>query len=114
MSRFRTIFAGVDKPLIAMAHVPPLPGTPLFDAAAGVLGLIDHVKRDMALLLDALSGEHPADPLSLPLLPKTFLESARSDWKPNGVSDRLYAPLSAKPARNRRECASRFAVMKPP
>ncbi len=52
MSRFRTIFPGVDKPLIAMAHVPPLPGTPLFDAVAGVEGLIDHVKRDTALLLD--------------------------------------------------------------
>jgi len=35
-----------------MAHVPPLPGTPLFDAAAGVQGLIDHVKRDTELLLE--------------------------------------------------------------
>jgi uncharacterized protein len=35
-----------------MAHVPPLPGTPLFDATAGVQGLIDHVKRDTALLLE--------------------------------------------------------------
>lgn len=52
MSRFRTIFPSVAKPLIAMAHVPPLPGTPLFDAAAGVQGLIDHVKRDTELLLE--------------------------------------------------------------
>ena len=52
MSRFRTIFPGVDKPLIAMAHVPPLPGTPLFDVAAGVQGLIDHVKRDTARLVE--------------------------------------------------------------
>ena len=52
MSRFRTIFPGIAKPLIAMAHVPPLPGTPLYDAAAGVQGLIDHVKRDTALLLE--------------------------------------------------------------
>jgi hypothetical protein len=51
MSRFRSIFPHVAKPLIAMAHVPPLPGTPLFDAAAGVQGLIDHVKRDTELLL---------------------------------------------------------------
>jgi membrane complex biogenesis BtpA family protein len=35
-----------------MAHVPLLPGTPLFDAAAGVQGLIDHVKRDTELLLE--------------------------------------------------------------
>ena len=52
MSRFRAIFPGVAKPLIAMAHVPPLPGTPLYDAAAGVQGLIDHVKRDTAILLE--------------------------------------------------------------
>ena len=48
MSRFRNIFPGIAQPLIAMAHVPPLPGTPLYDAAAGVQGLIDHVKRDTA------------------------------------------------------------------
>lgn len=53
MSRFRKIFPEVAKPLIAMAHVPPLPGTPLYDQAAGVEGLIDHVKRDTAVLLDA-------------------------------------------------------------
>lgn len=52
MSRFRTIFPNVAKPLIAMAHVPPLPGTPLYDEAAGVQGLIDQVKRDTDLLLE--------------------------------------------------------------
>ena len=46
------MFPNVDKPLIAMAHVPPLPGTPLYDAAAGVQGLIDQVKRDTELLLE--------------------------------------------------------------
>ncbi|HEY1825522.1 MAG TPA: BtpA/SgcQ family protein [Acidimicrobiales bacterium] len=51
MSRFQSIFPHVHKPLIAMAHVPPLPGTPLYDAAAGVEGLIDAVKRDTELLL---------------------------------------------------------------
>ncbi len=50
MSRFRSIFPKAAKPLIAMAHVPPLPGTPLFDSAAGVTGLIDHVKRDVEVL----------------------------------------------------------------
>jgi membrane complex biogenesis BtpA family protein len=52
MSRFRSIFPEVAKPLIAMAHVPPLPGTPLYDQASGVEGLIDHVKRDTAVLLE--------------------------------------------------------------
>ena len=53
MSRFKTIFPNVNKPLIAMAHVPPLPGTPLFNASKGVQGLIDHVKRETELLLEA-------------------------------------------------------------
>jgi membrane complex biogenesis BtpA family protein len=52
MSRFRTIFPEVAKPLIAMAHVPPLPGTPLYDQVVGVEGLIDQVKRDTAVLLE--------------------------------------------------------------
>jgi membrane complex biogenesis BtpA family protein len=51
MSRFRQIFPEVAKPLIAMAHVPPLPGTPLYDHVEGVEGLIDHVKRDVDHLL---------------------------------------------------------------
>lgn len=53
IERFAKTFAGIDKPLIAMAHVPPLPGTPLYDAAAGVQGLVDHVKRETELLLEA-------------------------------------------------------------
>ena len=52
-SRFATIFPEVKKPLIAMAHVPPLPGTPLYDAKAGVQGLVDHVRRDTDLLVEA-------------------------------------------------------------
>ncbi|TRZ84854.1 MAG: SgcQ protein [Streptomycetaceae bacterium] len=36
-----------------MAHVPPLPGTPLYDASKGVQGLVDHVKRDTEKLLEA-------------------------------------------------------------
>jgi membrane complex biogenesis BtpA family protein len=52
-SRFATIFPGVTKPLIAMAHVPPLPGTPLYDAKAGVQGLVDQVRRDTEMLVTA-------------------------------------------------------------
>jgi uncharacterized protein len=49
VSRFRTIFPA-GRPLIAMAHVPPLPGTPLYDAAGGVPAMIDAVKRDLGHL----------------------------------------------------------------
>ena len=50
--RFRSIFPG-DKPLIAMVHLPPLPGTPLYDAKRGVTGLVEDVRRDLDVLLDA-------------------------------------------------------------
>ena len=51
MSRFRTIFPA-GKPLIAMAHVPALPGTPLFDAKAGLAGAVEVVRRDVDVLIE--------------------------------------------------------------
>lgn len=53
MKKIETIFPNKGKILIAMAHVPPLPGTPLYDSTVGVKGLIDHVKRDIEKLLKA-------------------------------------------------------------
>lgn len=50
---FRTVFPTIDKPLIAMAHVPALPGTPLYDAAGGIDALVEHVQKDVDLLVDA-------------------------------------------------------------
>ena len=51
--RFQQIFPGVLKPLIAMAHIPALPGTPLYSEAEGVRGLARQVRRDVAVLVDA-------------------------------------------------------------
>jgi uncharacterized protein len=50
--RFTDLFAA-PKPVIAMAHVPPLPGTPLYDGVAGVDGLVDAVRADLESLLAA-------------------------------------------------------------
>jgi membrane complex biogenesis BtpA family protein len=50
--RFRQVFVH-PKPLIAMVHVPPLPGTPMYDANQGVGGLVSAVQRDLELLLEA-------------------------------------------------------------
>lgn len=52
MARFSTIFAGIDTPLIAMAHVPALPGTPLYERQ-GIDAIIEHVQRDVSVLVDA-------------------------------------------------------------
>jgi len=53
VSRFRAIFPAAAKPLIAMAHVPALPGTPLYDATAGLAGAVAAVRHDVEILLDA-------------------------------------------------------------
>src|SRR6266487_5341550 len=45
--------------------------------------------EDLALLLDAMSGEHPADPLSLPRLATSFLTAARSAKRPKRIA---YSP----------------------
>ncbi|MCL4396610.1 MAG: BtpA/SgcQ family protein [Chloroflexi bacterium] len=42
----------VGKPVIAMAHIPALPGTPRYNADAGMRGLVDSVRRDIRHLLD--------------------------------------------------------------
>jgi membrane complex biogenesis BtpA family protein len=49
--RFEQIFGAGAKPLIAMAHLGPLPGTPLYDEARGVQGIVDDVARDLDVLL---------------------------------------------------------------
>jgi amidase len=67
---------------------------------------------DLALLLDAMSGEHPADPLSLPRLPTSFLAAARSGSRPTRVAyspDLGITPVDPEVAAITRKAASRFA-----
>jgi uncharacterized protein len=47
-----TELTGARKPIIGMAHLPALPGTPLYDAAGGMRHVRDWVARD----LEALQG----------------------------------------------------------
>jgi uncharacterized protein len=42
---------GVDKPVIAMAHIPAMPGTPLYDPAMGPDGIVEHVQADVERLV---------------------------------------------------------------
>lgn len=50
LNGFHELF-GVAKPVIAMAHFPPLPGTPLYDERAGVRGICEQVASDVEKLL---------------------------------------------------------------
>jgi len=68
--------------------------------------------EDLALLLDAMSGEHPADPLSLPRLPTSFLSAARSGKPPKRVAyspDLGITPVDPEVAAITQKAASRFA-----
>lgn len=44
---------GVDKPIIAMAHLPAMPGTPHYDSKRDVDGIVESVRRDIGHLLQA-------------------------------------------------------------
>ena len=43
---------GITKPVIAMAHLPAIPGTPRYDKSEGVDGLLEHVSKDINALID--------------------------------------------------------------
>ena len=76
---------GLRPSIGRVAHTP----SAAIDRNLGVQGPMARNVEDLALLLDAMSGEHPADPLSLPALPVSFLSAARSGRKPKRVA---YSP----------------------
>jgi amidase len=81
------------------------------DRNLGVQGPMARNVEDMALLLDAMSGEHPADPLSLPALPISFLSAARSGKGPKRVAyspDLGITPVDGEVAAIARKAAMRF------
>lgn len=52
VGRFEQIFGKDSKPIITMVHLPPLPGTPLYDEKRGVPGLVESVAHDLEILLE--------------------------------------------------------------
>ncbi len=56
------------------------------DETLAVEGPMARTVEDVALLLDAMTGEHPGDPRSLPAPTEPFLDAARSGWRPRRVA----------------------------
>lgn len=52
MERLSDLF-GERKPLIAMAHLGALPGTPRYDEKAGIVGIVERLRSDLEILLAA-------------------------------------------------------------
>ena len=77
-----------------------------------VQGPMARTVEDLALMLDAMSGEHPADLISLPKLPETFRSAARSGRKPKRIAyspDLGITPVDPEVAALTRKAAERFA-----
>jgi amidase len=82
------------------------------DGTLGVQGSMARNIEDVALLLDAMSGEHAADPLSLPQLPASFLAAARSGKRPRKIAyspDLGITPVDPEVAGITRRAAQKFA-----
>jgi amidase len=104
-------FCGVVGLRPSIGRVATTPAAKL-DRTLGVQGPMARNVEDLALLLDAMSGEHPADPLSLPLLPQSFLSAARSGRRPVRVaysSDLGVTPVDPEVAAITRKAAERFS-----
>jgi amidase len=99
---------GLRPSIGRVAHTPKFK----IDRNLGVQGPMARNIEDAALLLDAMSGEHPADPLSLPSLPTSFLSAARSGKGPKRVAyspDLGITPVDPEVAAITRKAAERFA-----
>lgn len=50
--KMKSVF-NVDKPMIGMVHLPPLPGSPLYDETKGIKFIQETVNTDVKTLVDA-------------------------------------------------------------
>jgi amidase len=99
---------GMRPSIGRVAHTPKF----RIDRNLGVQGPMARNVEDLALFLDAMSGEHPGDPLSLPVLPESFLSAARSGNKPKRIAyspDLGITPVDPEVATITRKAAQRFA-----
>ena len=99
---------GMRPSIGRVAHTP----SATIDRNITVHGPMARNVEDLALFLDAMSGEHPADPLSLPLLPTSFLSATRAGRKPKRVAyspDLGITPVDPEVVAITRKAAERFA-----
>lgn len=104
-------FCGVVGLRPSVGRVAHTPGTQL-DGTLSVEGPMGRNVEDVALLLDAMCGENPRDPLSLPRVSPSFLDAARSGWKPLRVAysaDLGITPVDPEVAAITRAAARRLA-----
>jgi amidase len=99
---------GMRPSIGRVAHTPKA----AIDRNLGVQGPMAHNVEDLALLLDAMSGEDTADPLSLPAPATSFLSAARSGKRPKRIAyspDLGITPVDPEVKAITRKAAERFA-----
>ncbi len=99
---------GMRPSIGRVAHTPAA----AIDRNLGVHGPMARNVEDLALFLDAMSGENPGDPLSLPLLPTSFLSAVRSGSKPKRIAyspDLGITPVDPEVIEITRKAAMKFA-----
>jgi amidase len=99
---------GLRPSIGRVAHTP----SAKIDRNLTVHGPMARNVEDVALMLDAMTGEHPADPLSLPKVPGSFRSAVRSGNKLRRVAyspDLGITPVDPEIAAITRNAASRFA-----
>jgi amidase len=105
-------FCGVVGLRPSPGRVASNPGAKI-DRLLSVKGPMGRTVEDTALLLDAMTGEDPRDPLSLPRT-ESFLAAARSRWTPARVAfsaDLGITPVDPEVASICRAAAERFAEL---
>ncbi|TAI63865.1 amidase family protein [Bradyrhizobium sp. Leo170] len=99
---------GMRPSIGRVAHTP----SGMIDRNLTVHGPMARNVEDLALLLDAMSGEYAADPLSLPAPTTSFLSAARSRKKPKRIAyspDLGITPVDPEVRAVTRKAAERFA-----
>jgi amidase len=76
---------GLRPSIGRVAHTP----VSQLDGTLSVEGPMARNVEDVALMLDAMVGQHPADPLSVAAPDSSFLDAARSGWRPMRIA---YSP----------------------
>ena len=67
---------GVNKPIIAMCHLEPMPGDPYYDSGSGMKKVVDFARRDLVALQDGgVDGVMFSNEFSMPYLTKVRSET---------------------------------------
>ena len=105
-------FCGVVGMRPSIGRVAKTPDQ-LVDGTLSVEGPMARTVEDLALLFDAMLGEHPGDPLSLPAPASSFQAAVASGWRPRRVAysaDLGITPVDPEVAAITRAAAAKLAA----